>query len=156
MVPMQFPLWHWPLRLQAKPLGPCGWQLPAPIPLHQELEMQLASPVVLFAPQAVRHDVAFAQMKLPGQAIGVLPVQLPEPSQFPAGVIVEPEHDALLHMVVLGGNTHMPAVLQPVAPQVPPDGLHDVVQQLPMPEVPQRALVHWSFAVHGVPAPTLF
>jgi hypothetical protein len=39
---------------------------------------------------------------------------------------------------------------QDVAPHVPPV-VHVVVQQLPVPVVPQTPLTHWSLAVHAPP-----
>jgi hypothetical protein len=60
------------------------------------------------------------------------------------------------HWVPLAGKTHAPVPgLHPVAPQAPPMGEQAAVQQLPVPAVPQTPLVHWSFAVHVVPTPSL-
>jgi hypothetical protein len=40
---------------------------------------------------------------------------------------------------------------QLVAPQVVPTLLHVVVQQLPVPVVPQTAFVHWLLPLHALP-----
>lgn len=44
---------------------------------------------------------------------------------------------------------------QSVAPQAGTLAEQVAVQQWPVPVVPQRPLVHWSFAEHAVPAVTL-
>jgi hypothetical protein len=64
-----------------------------------------------------------------------------------------PEHDGAPHEVVLPGKTQAPVVSQSVAPHAPVVGLHAAVQQwVPVPETPQTFELHWSFAVHALPA----
>src|SRR5262249_41163683 len=53
---------------------------------------------------------------------------------------------------VLPGYAQVPVVSQSVAPQAGTDAGHVVVQQWPVPVVPQRPLTHWSFAAHTEPA----
>jgi hypothetical protein len=56
---------------------------------------------------------------------------------------------------VLSGNTQAPVASQPVAPQIPPVGLHAAVQQLPDPVVPQTPDVQALLAEQVPPGAAL-
>jgi hypothetical protein len=81
-------------------------------------------------------------------------LHVPVPLQVPDGVSTPLLQDAAPQLVPAGGNAHVPVVVQSVAPHVPPIGLHVIAQQcVPVLDVPQTPLAHWSFAPHGAPEP---
>jgi hypothetical protein len=55
------------------------------------------------------------------------------------------------HSVEAPGKMQAPVPSQPVAPQVTPTGLQAVVQQSPVPLMPQTPDVHWSLLLHTTP-----
>ena len=91
------PLVHWLLPPQPLPAPSLPTQRPLGPGLKQKLVLGDAQSLSL--PHVVRHDVELAQLKPPGHGPAVPGVQPPEPLHAPAGVKVEPEHDALPHDV---------------------------------------------------------
>src|SRR5581483_4098479 len=92
------PLVHWLLPPQPLPAPSLPTQTPLGPGLKQKLVLGDAQSLSLA--HAVLHVVALAQMKPPAQAPGVPGVQPPALLHAPAGVSVEPEHEALPHEVV--------------------------------------------------------
>ena len=85
----------------------------------------------------------------PAQVTGLV-LHTPEPLQVPREVSWPLVH--VPPQLVPFGETQAPVASQSVAPQVPPDGLHAAAQQcVPVPEVPQKLLVQWAFAVQAAP-----
>jgi hypothetical protein len=107
-----------------------------------------AGPVTL---HCERHDVVSAHIRWPGQAAGVLGVQLPEPLHVPgsANWLV-----ATLHVgapqAPLEGYTHVPEPSHEVAPHAPPR--HAAVQQFPLPTTSHTLLAQSAFDVQLCPA----
>jgi hypothetical protein len=99
----------------------------------------------------VLHAVELAQTKPPGQGAVAPALQVPEPLHAPAAVSMAPLHEGEPHDTLLEGYMHPPVPLQPVAPQAP-EVAQAAAQQLPVPAVPQTALVHWLLEMHGSPA----
>jgi hypothetical protein len=94
----QTPLTHWLLPPQTVPAVSLATQVPDAPGFWQKPVVQSLSPA-----QEVLQAVPLAQIRLPGQAAAVPGVQVPEPLQVPAGVSVEPVHDAEPQLVVLVG-----------------------------------------------------
>jgi hypothetical protein len=106
--PTQCALAHCASAVHDAPFGFRLAQLPA---THDEPDTQSPSPA-----QAVRHAPPAPHTK--GLQLAGVCTQEPVPLQKPAGVNVEPAHDAAPHAVVAGATLHAPAPLHvPVRPQ---------------------------------------
>lgn len=100
----QKPLVHSPTRLQATPVPFLGEHEPALQKLPAAHSLSLV--------QVVTHALADAQAVPPGQARAELGVQVPLPSQLPAGVSVLTEQLAVPHDLVSGCTRQAPLPLQ--------------------------------------------
>ena len=98
----QKPLRHWSVALHAVPWSALARQEPV-------LQWLLDDAQSVSAPHVVKHAVALAQIKPPGQGCVVPAVQVPVPLHVPSWVRMAPVHVAVPHVVAVDACSHAPA-----------------------------------------------